>query len=112
MDFSALYNAAYPYLIDAIAIVLTLAITHMGNLLRVRWGIEIEAAHRDALHAALMSGIRTALAEGLQGDGAINAAVAHARVSVPDAIAALSPAAGVLRTIATAKLTAAIGGVE
>ena len=34
---------------------------------RARWGIEIEARHREALHSALMTGVRHALARGAAG---------------------------------------------
>ena len=57
-----------------------------------------------ALHSALMSGVRAALMRGLSGPEAVEAAIIHASGSVPDAIKALKPDAGVLTRIAEAKL--------
>jgi len=57
-----------------------------------RWGLEIEARHREALHSALMTGVKHALFEGLQGRTAIaKATVDYVHTSVPDALAALKP---------------------
>ena len=58
----------------------------------------------EALHSALMSGVRAALMRGLSGPEAVEAAIIHASGSVPDAIKALKPDAGVLTRIAEAKL--------
>lgn len=74
-----------------------------------RWGIDIEARHREALHSALMSGVRAALDRGLSGRAAIDAALDHAGQSVPDAISALNPTVDVLASIAKAKLREAAG---
>ena len=70
-----------------------------------RDGIEIEARHREALHSALMTGVRRALASGLQEREAVaEATVNHVRTSVPDALAALNPAPRQLVDVAEATL--------
>ncbi len=51
-----------------------------------------------------MTGISAALARGLKGTAAVDAATVYARQSVPDAIAALRPDAVLMRNLATAKL--------
>ena len=99
-----LYTAAVPILIAGFGTILTIIMERAAKVARERWGIEIEATHREALHSALMSGIRAALLRGLSGGDAIEAAIIHASGSVPDAIKALKPDAGVLTRIAEAKL--------
>ena len=99
-----LYAAAVPLLITAFGTILTIVLDRATKVARERWGIEIEATHRAALHSALMSGVRAALLRGLSGREAVEAAIIHASGSVPDAIIALKPDAGVLTRIAEAKL--------
>lgn len=103
-----LYTAVVPILIAAFGTVLTIVMDRATKVARERWGIEIEATHRAALHSALMSGIRAALLRGLSGADAVEAAIIHASGSVPDAIKALKPDAGVLTRIAEAKLRDAL----
>lgn len=76
-----------------------------------RWGIEIEARQREALHSALMTGAQLALTRlGPQASQATltAAAVEYARGSVPGAISGLRPAAGVLSDLALAKIATLI----
>lgn len=103
-----LYTAAVPILIAAFGTILTIVLDRATKVARERWGIEIEATHRAALHSALMSGIRAALLRGLSGADAVEAAIIHASGSVPDAIKALRPDAAVLTRIAEAKLRDAL----
>lgn len=102
--------AVVPALVAVIGTVATIIINRASKVAQDRWGIEIEARHREALQSALMSGIRAALSRGLSGDDAIRAAIHHAGNSVPDAITALNPASGVLKAIAEAKLREAMDG--
>lgn len=99
-----LYAAVLPAVLQAIAALLGLLLLRASEAARKRWGIQIEAAHRDALHSALMSGIRAALSRGLSGTAAVASAVTYAQQSVPDAIKALAPSAEVITQIAEAKL--------
>ena len=95
---------ALPLLLQGLSALVMLMLMRASSYAKARWGIEIEEGHRKALHSAAMSGIRAALARGLSGKPAMDAAVAHMLASTPDAIAALRPASGVLTSIAEAKL--------
>lgn len=102
-------SAVLPSILEIAGIALMAWLARVSLYAKAKWGIEIEAKHREALHSAIMSGIRAALAKGLTGSEAVDAAVAHATASVPDAITALNPATQVLINIATAKLKEALG---
>jgi len=104
-----LYTAILPTLLQVIASVLGLLLIWVTGTLKTRWGIEIEARHREALHSAIMSGILSALTKGLSGTDAVTDALAYARKSVPDAINALSPSPDVLDDLAQAKLLKVTG---
>jgi hypothetical protein len=109
---SDLSAALVPGIVTLFGTLLTLILARLSNLARERWGIEVEARHREALHSAIMSGIQAALARGLTGQAAVSAAINHATVSVPDAIRKLPQATpAVLSSIAEAKLREAIGRV-
>ncbi|MBT0778074.1 hypothetical protein KF941_01245 [Paracoccus sp. pheM1] len=69
-----------------------------------RWGIEVEAKHREALHWALFTGAQLALERRLTGKAALDLILAYARRSVPDAIINLQPTPEVLTDLAKAKL--------
>lgn len=98
------YAAVMPLALTVIAAILTQIISAAARVAKDRWGIEIEARHREALHSALMSGIQAALGRGLRGQAAIDAAVSYAQRSVPDAMARLRPDTGLLVNLAGAKL--------
>ena len=101
---SEIYAAVLPLLLSVLAAWLAKVLASAANEAKRRWGIEIEARHREALHSALMSGIRAALNRGLTGPAAISSAVTYAAQSVPDALARLSPDAKVLARLAASKL--------
>ena len=93
-----------PVLLQVVAVVVALLI---GLAARAAWqwfGIEIEARHREALHSAIMTGIKSAVAAGFGKDKAMEVAVGYARQSVPDAMRRLKPVPEVLMDIAHAKL--------
>lgn len=104
MMFQELYGAILPVLLQLAGIVLAAIIGQAALRLKARWGIDIEQAHQQSLHRALMSGINAALMRGLTGTSATAAAIIYAERSVPDAIKALAPAPDVLRSLAEAKL--------
>lgn len=106
---SDLSVAVLPGLITIFGTILTILINRASSVARERWGIEVEARHREALHSAIMSGIRQALSRGFSDRDAIGVALEYAGKSVPDAIHKLAPRPGVLRTIAEAKLNEALG---
>lgn len=104
--------AVVPALVALFGTLATIIINQASKVAKERWGIEIEARHREALHSALMSGIRAALARGLTGSSAVAAAIEHATKSVPDAISALKPGKGVLTSIAEGKLERAMPNIS
>lgn len=104
-------NTAEMILQAIVQAVLPIIATALGGALlwlclwaKRRFGIDIEAKHRDALQSALMNGILLALSKNLGTNSAVAAALDYARRSVPDAIAALNPSQSVLTDLATAKL--------
>lgn len=100
-------DAAMPHLFEALAVLLTGVITWASARARKKWGIDIEEKHRLALHSALMTAARLALQHGLTGKKAVDMIEEYARQSVPDAMAALKPAPGVLVDLARAKMAEA-----
>ena len=107
--FAELYVMILPTMLQLIGAILGVLLIGAANMARHRWGIEIEARHREALHSAIMSGIRAALAKGASGDTAVTSALAYTYKSVPDALAALTPSSQVLKDLAEAKLKEAGG---
>lgn len=101
--------AVLPTLLELTGLALGGVLIRGAVVAKKRWGLDIEARHREALHSALMSGIRAALAGGLSGEAAVKAAVQHATRSVPDALGTLNPTAEVLKSIAVSKLREAMG---
>lgn len=87
-------NAVTPAVVAVFGTILTVVINRVADVARLRWGMEIEARHRDALHSAIMSGVQAALQRGLTGTAAVNAALAHVYDSVPDAVAAFQKQQG------------------
>lgn len=104
-----LFAQLIPIILTALSAILTTVLVRGSGLIQERWGIEIEARHREALHSALMSGIRAALEQGDDPNSAITSAIAHAVRSVPDAITALDPSPDILSSIAKAKLREVVG---
>ena len=98
-----IWTAIEPYILEAFGLIITAVIGFAARQFSVWTGVEIEKAHREALHSALMSGAEQALE---QGPSVVladvkRAAINHAYRSVPDAIAALVPGDTVLDTLAT-----------
>lgn len=102
-------SALSPYLLELIALALTLLIGWVAMRFTALTGIEIQARHRDALHSALMTGARAALSRGLPMQQAVEYAVGYAQSSVPGAIAKLRPPEPVMQQLARAKLQEASG---
>lgn len=97
-------GALTPHLMEVIGLALTILLGGLFSTLKTRWGIEIEARHRAALHSAIMTGVLAALDRGLAGEAAVNAALGHVHASVPDAIEKLRPAPGVIDNLIGAAL--------
>lgn len=106
---SILYSDLLPVLLQIIAAALGVLLLRMTNLARDRWGIEIEARHREALQSALMTGIKIALSRGLKGADAISEATVHAlQRGSPDAIDFFGLSLDDLKTMAEAKMRDAL----
>ena len=95
------------------AAIITSLIGYIALWVRRRFGIEIEARHREALHSAILSGVEAALRKGPRAalEHVVDEAVEHAKSSVPDAIRYLAPRANVLRTIAQRYAQTSLGGL-
>ena len=108
MDFlNALAVAIAPHILELIAGLLSAMIGWAAMAAQRKWGLDVEARHREALHSALMTGARMALDRALSPASATDLAISYARVSVPDAIKALRPSGEVLVNLARAKIAEA-----
>jgi hypothetical protein len=98
-------KAMAPHLLELSAAIVTVIIGWLAAKAKTKWGIEIEARHREALHSALMTGVRHALSQGLKDRAAVAlAAVEYVEASVPDALSALRPSPHRLIDMAEATL--------
>ena len=96
-----------PYLPDLIGAAVTALIGYAVTLIKAKFGIEIEAKHREALHSALTTGALLGLAKlGVTAskEEVAAASVEYARSSVPGALARLAPSNEVLTNLAMAKV--------
>lgn len=106
MTWTDILQQLQPALISGLSLILTVLIGGAAQVTKQRFGLEIEARHREALHSALMSGVRAAIEDGpgAAKDVLVEKAVTYARDSVPDAITRLRPSEAVLRRLVFAKL--------
>ena len=99
-------TAAQPYALEILGLALTPAIFWASVQIARRSGLDIEQRHRDALHTALMTGARLALAKQLTAAAAIDLVLSYVRQSVPDAVGKLNPPQSVLENLAKSKIEA------
>ncbi|WP_313352921.1 hypothetical protein [Paracoccus sp. (in: a-proteobacteria)] len=100
----AIIDAAMPHFLELLGLALTGIIGWAASKARQKWGIEIDARYREALHSALMTGALLALKHELTGQAAIDLILRYIRQSVPDAIIGLDARPDVLTDLAKAKL--------
>lgn len=100
----SMFTAAAPHILELLGLVLTGIIGWAAAAARRKWGIDIEASHREALHWALYTAAQLAIKHELTGKAAVDLVLEYARRSVPDAIGSLKPTADVLTDLAKAKL--------
>ncbi|QRZ12682.1 hypothetical protein JWJ88_08675 [Paracoccus methylovorus] len=100
----AIIDAAMPHFLELLGLALTGIIGWAASKARQKWGIEIEARYREALHSALMTGALLAVKHELTGRAAIDLILRYIRHSVPDAIMGLDARPDVLTDLAKAKL--------
>ncbi|AXQ94565.1 hypothetical protein LV780_12525 [Cereibacter azotoformans] len=104
---SGLLTALAPSLLDLAGVVLT-ALIGLATVRFQRWtGIQIEARHREALHSAIMTAARLAVARKLTPDAATEFASSYVRNSVPDALKQLAPSADTLDALVLSRLAQA-----
>lgn len=96
--------AVLPHLLEIINILLAGLVAWVANVARKKWGVDIEARHREALQSALMNGARLALDRKLDAKAALQLILSYVHESVPGAIKALKPPVRVLEDLAWAKL--------
>ncbi|AZV00303.1 hypothetical protein ACFSS8_05835 [Paracoccus kondratievae] len=100
----SIIHAAAPHVLELLGLVITGIIGWAAAAVRRKWGIEIEARHREALHWALTTAAQLAVKNQLTGKQALDLMLEYVRRSVPDAIGNLRPSAEVLTDLAQAKL--------
>ncbi|ULB10777.1 hypothetical protein ORIO_12775 [Cereibacter azotoformans] len=104
---SDLLTALTPSLLDLAGVALT-ALIGFATLRFQRWtGIQIEARHREALHSAIMTAARLAVARKLAPDAAADFVSSYVRDSVPDALKQLAPPADTLEALVRSRLAQA-----
>lgn len=100
----SIITAASPHILELLGVLLTGIIGWAAAAARRKWGIEIEARYREALHSALMTGAQLAMKHELTGKAAIDLVLRYIQQSVPDAIGSLKPSPDVLTDLAKAKI--------
>ncbi len=104
---SDLLNALMPSLLDLAGVALT-ALIGFATFRFQRWtGVQIEARHREALHSAIMTAARLAVARKLAPDAATEFVSSYVRESVPDAMKQLAPPADTLDALVRSRLAQA-----
>lgn len=93
-----------PYLNEAISVLIAALIAWVATTVKRRFGIDIQAKHRDALHTALSTGSMLAIDRKLTGAEARALVLDYLQRSVPDALRALAPGGGVLADLVDARL--------
>ncbi|WP_160384126.1 hypothetical protein, partial [Cereibacter sphaeroides] len=106
---SDLLTALTPSLLDLAGVALT-ALIGFATVRFQRWtGIQIEARHREALHSAIMTAARVAVARGLTREIAAEFVSSYVRASVPEAMKRLSPSVDTLDALVRSKLLEVAG---
>ena len=103
-----------PQIMEIVAVLLSMVLLFLSNLARVWLGVQIEARHREALHSALLTGVKAALDQGPSAgrDAIVRQAIDYARTSVPQAIKKLGPDNFILRKLAVRYADQALDGLQ
>jgi hypothetical protein len=107
----SILNTILPYLMEILSLVLTAIIGWAAAAVKKKWGIEIEASQREALHSALLTGSQLAIQHKLTGKAAVDLVLSYIKQSVPGAISGLGATDEVLTSMAKAKLDATAAAV-
>ena len=100
----SIITAASPHILELLGVLLTGIIGWAAAAARRKWGIEIEARHREAMHSALLTGAQLALKNELTGKAAVDLILRYVVSSVPDAIKGLGASHEVMTDLAKAKI--------
>lgn len=101
---NGIIDAVSPHALEIMGIGLTFVIGWASTQAARRFGLDIEQRHRDALHSALMTGARLALAKQLTAAAAVDLILGYVKTSVPGAVGKLNPPQSVLENLAKSKL--------
>lgn len=63
VQIGGLYGTLRPFLVDLLGVLVAAALGYVTMTIKSRFGIEIEAKHREALHSAAVTGINMALGQ-------------------------------------------------
>lgn len=96
-------NDNAPAILALLGAILTPLLALLFDLLRKRFGLDVDARNREALHSALMTGAQLALSRKLTGAAALKLMLDYASVSVPGAITHFGASTDQLRKMAEAK---------
>ncbi len=100
----SIITAASPHILELLGVLLTGIIGWAAAAARRKWGIEIEARHREAMHSALLTGAQLAMKHELTGKAAVDLILRYVVSSVPDAIKGLGASHEVMTDLAKAKI--------
>ncbi|MGR3593055.1 MAG: hypothetical protein ACU0BO_13910 [Limimaricola soesokkakensis] len=103
-----LIEALLPYIVGAIGSVVMLLWGQAAVYAKRKWGIQIEAIDRAALHSAIATGVDLVTDKGMTADQRIEAVKDYVAKSVPGALRKLAPSPDVLTSLIVAKMTAAV----
>lgn len=90
-----------PYIVELASVGVAVVVANTSTYLNRKWRLDINEKHKQALHNALMNGIRSALAQDISLRKADVFAVDYAKRTTPDAIKHFKVTDGVLRDIAS-----------
>ncbi len=63
VQIGGIWGSLRPYIADLFGLLVAAAVAYVAKIIKDRFGIEIEAKHRDALHSAAVTGINMALGQ-------------------------------------------------
>lgn len=113
---TTLLNALAPSLLELAGLVVTGLLGWLANTARQKLGLQVEAGLREALHGAVMTGLKLALERATDRDdmdrASVDDAVAYVKRSSPDAVRRLRASDDVLRSLAVSKLPEAAAEVR
>ena len=100
-----LWNSIEPHIIEIASVVLVSVVAYVARMIRQWTGAELDAKAREALHSALLTGVKAAIAAGKAPDDArAQAAIYAATMGAPEAVARFGLSQAQLADMASAKV--------